>query len=58
MSQATSVTVIVSGEIESADMLGVENVFCEYSFVFGPDWKLADEHRQVVSQLSKKVRGR
>ncbi len=51
-------TVIVSGEIESADMLGVENVFCEYSFVFGPDWKLADEHRQVVSQLSKKVRGR
>lgn len=53
--KGSNVTLIVAGEIESAEMYGEENVFCEYSYVYGPDWKENGEKTSVVSQLSKKV---
>jgi hypothetical protein len=52
---ASNVLVNVNGEIESADLYGEENVFCEFSFVYGPDWVENGERHAVVSQLSKKV---
>eukprot|EP00591_Stephanopyxis_turris_P001977 CAMPEP_0195524908 /NCGR_PEP_ID=MMETSP0794_2-20130614/25023_1 /TAXON_ID=515487 /ORGANISM="Stephanopyxis turris, Strain CCMP 815" /LENGTH=183 /DNA_ID=CAMNT_0040655233 /DNA_START=80 /DNA_END=628 /DNA_ORIENTATION=+ len=54
--KGSNVTLIVAGEIESAEMYGEENVFCEYSYVYGPDWKENGEKTSVVSQLSKKAR--
>lgn len=55
-SSAANVTVVVTGEIESAELYGEENVFCEYSYVYGPDWMEDGERHTVVSQLSKKVK--
>ena len=54
-SSAANVTIVVAGEIESAELYGEENVFCEYSYVYGPDWMEDGERHAVVSQLSKKV---
>eukprot|EP00750_Incisomonas_marina_P026972 INCI6059.2.p1 GENE.INCI6059.2~~INCI6059.2.p1 ORF type:complete len:203 (+),score=21.99 INCI6059.2:204-812(+) len=55
-SSAANVTIVVAGEIESAELYGEENVFCEYSYVYGPDWMEDGERHAVVSQLSKKAR--
>src|SRR5690348_6600755 len=32
--------VSVTGRIESAKIFGVNNVYCKYNFVYGPDWQI------------------
>ena len=38
-------SVVCGGQIESVEFGGIDNLYCKYSFLFGPDWKILNVSR-------------
>eukprot|EP01041_Mallomonas_annulata_P002148 gene2148-4179_t len=46
--------VVVSGQIEKADFGSLEDIYCRYSYFFGPDWMIKTGIQTGISQTSRK----
>ncbi|XP_077489575.1 B9 domain-containing protein 1 [Amblyomma americanum] len=46
----------VSGQIESAQLTGADDVYCKYCFVHGADWTVAAGVEEGISQVTRKSR--
>ncbi|CAG2169927.1 unnamed protein product [Oppiella nova] len=45
--------VSVSGQIESAQFLGFDNIYCKYCYKYGNDWSVASGLEDGVSQITR-----
>ena len=45
-----------SGQIESAEFYGVDNLYCKYTFYYGQHWAPVAGVETAVSQISRKGR--
>lgn len=54
---ASEFTLIVSGQIESAQFHSIDNAYCKYSFTYGLDWNAVQGVEQGISQISRKSGG-
>jgi len=55
--EASDFTVIVSGQVESAQFYSIDNAYCKYSFTYGLDWHAVQGVEQGISQISRKAGG-
>ncbi|XP_049815551.1 B9 domain-containing protein 1 isoform X2 [Schistocerca nitens] len=46
--------VSVNGQIESATIPDVDDLYCKHCFTFGPDWVVTSGTEEGISQLSKR----
>ncbi|XP_047118167.1 B9 domain-containing protein 1-like [Schistocerca piceifrons] len=46
--------VSVNGQIESASIPDVDDLYCKHCFTFGPDWVVTSGTEEGISQLSKR----
>jgi len=53
----THFVVAVTGQIESCEMLGHDNLFCRYTIQYGTDWQMLEGQREGISQISRKASG-
>nr|XP_040578454.1 LOW QUALITY PROTEIN: B9 domain-containing protein 1-like [Lepeophtheirus salmonis] len=44
----------VTGQIQGADFPGMDDLYCRYSFVSGPDWAITAGQEEGISQVAKK----
>ncbi|CAB4055082.1 B9D1 [Lepeophtheirus salmonis] len=44
----------VTGQIQGADFPGMDDLYCRYSFVSGPDWAVTAGQEEGISQVAKK----
>jgi len=51
---SSSFLVSVSGQIESAHFIGIDNIYCKYSFKYGNDWTVASGTEDGISQITRK----
>lgn len=56
-STVSEFTLIVSGQIESAQFHSIDNAYCKYSFTYGLDWHAIQGVEQGISQISRKSGG-
>lgn len=49
-----SFLVAVTGRIENAEIFGVDEVYCKYSFAFGNDWSITSGMDEGISQCTLK----
>lgn len=49
--------VMITGQVESARFHGIDNLYCKYVFVYGPDWQPVQGSQQGISQVSRKQGG-
>ena len=47
-------SVVIGGQVESADFGGIDNLYCKYSFLFGKNWKILHGVDTGISQISRK----
>mmetsp|Transcript_44179 Transcript_44179/g.140597 ORF Transcript_44179/g.140597 Transcript_44179/m.140597 type:complete len:205 (+) Transcript_44179:202-816(+) len=52
--QASDFTVMATGQLESADMPGVDNAYCKYSIVHGEDWRIIEGVEDGITQVTRK----
>ncbi|CAG9460270.1 unnamed protein product [Pedinophyceae sp. YPF-701] len=48
-----SFTVMVTGEVESAEIPGQDNAYCKYQLVHGEDWHLVSGIQDAISQTCR-----
>ncbi|XP_077527883.1 B9 domain-containing protein 1-like isoform X2 [Haemaphysalis longicornis] len=48
--------VSVTGQIESAELTGSDDMYCKYCFVHGGDWSVAAGVEEGISQVARKSR--
>ena len=53
-SNDTGFSIVVGGQIESADFGGIDNLYCKYSFLFGKNWKILHGVDTGISQIARK----
>uniref|UniRef100_A0A061SHH3 B9 domain-containing protein 1 n=2 Tax=Tetraselmis sp. GSL018 TaxID=582737 RepID=A0A061SHH3_9CHLO len=53
----TSFTVMITGQIESAEVPDCENAYCKYQVVHGEDWKFLDGQEDGMTQASRRSQG-
>lgn len=46
--------VFVTGQVESAQLHGLDNLYCRYSFSFGPDWRAVQGIDTGLTQTAQK----
>lgn len=44
----------ITGEIESAQIAGVEHIYCKYCYAHGTDWQIAAGLEDGISQIAKR----
>mmetsp|Transcript_8269 Transcript_8269/g.27508 ORF Transcript_8269/g.27508 Transcript_8269/m.27508 type:complete len:200 (+) Transcript_8269:157-756(+) len=54
MDLPSTFTVVLTGQIEWADIPGCENAYCEYALVHGDDWEVLDGLEDGVTQTARK----
>jgi B9 domain-containing protein 1 len=50
----SSFLVSLSGQIESAQFIGIDNIYCKYCFKYGTDWAIASGIEDGISQITRK----
>ena len=50
----TGFSIVVGGQIESANFGGIDNLYCKYSFLFGKNWKILHGVDTGISQIARK----
>lgn len=54
MDQApSSFTVMATGQLEAAEVVGCSNAYCKYQLVHGEDWQLLDGMEEGITQLAR-----
>lgn len=53
-SEAAGFFVMAAGQIESGQFMGADNLFCRYTFAYGPDWKVMQGIDHGFSQVACK----
>ena len=51
--ETTFFTLVVSGQIQSAQICGYDDLYVKFQLESGPDWVLLDGLTEGISQLSK-----
>ncbi|KAJ3102512.1 B9 domain-containing protein 1 [Phlyctochytrium planicorne] len=46
-------SLVADGQIESALFPGQDNIYCKFSFVYGPDWNVVSGLEEGLTQLAK-----
>lgn len=46
--------VSVVGQIEKAHFPNYDNMYCKYTFVYGPDWEIVTGIEEGISQIAQK----
>ncbi|TPX40690.1 hypothetical protein SeLEV6574_g06470 [Synchytrium endobioticum] len=47
-------SLVINGQIESAHFPGMDNLYCKFSFVHGPDWVVLSGLEEGITQMSCK----
>ena len=45
---ASGFSVVCGGQVESVEFGGIDNLYCKYSFLFGPSWKILNVSKFLV----------
>ena len=49
--------VLITGQVESAEFSGVDNLYCRYAFSYGVDWVPAHGVDNCLSQIARRNTG-